>query len=258
MITKVKRLIFVLALLLLSACKLNQPLVEPTATKQPSIDQVSVEPTLVEPSPNAPTPTQEGPPDCTLLQESSLRALGFGQLRAEPMQEWLENRSPFNGTEISSSRFNNHIGALSWEQAGVKYVARFQEGPLNRIWMSWQDPTTWLTGDEVLACLGEPDLYGTVHTSDPEGSYIQLTFWYLTEGVVMWFDEDQLRTTALSPLDGRLLVDGMTFVAPGPAEEMIRNTFEAGKEYNFRAQVLESLDPWPGSWKKIRISSIRF
>lgn len=113
----------------------------------------------------------------------------------------------------------------------------------------WQNQAPILA--DIRRCLGDPPLYSAFYAKNPETVWTYLEFWYPERG---------LRVTAYVPRKVRdfainQAVTDVTYVQPGPTEELVSRFFWAVAPGSDRyAEILRELKPWPGDLKKVTIS----
>lgn len=163
------------------------------------------------------TQVQPKPIACPQIEEKSLRSLEFGRLSAKDMRQWLAQSSLFEGAKIStSSTPGGFKDFLTWEDGETQYFAGFRQDTLVRIWVNWPNDRNILpSGEAVVTCLGNPDLYQAVRTVNPGGPYIKVGLWYLKKGIVVESNTDMFRYDEQLPIiDENVLMGSMTIVAP--------------------------------------------
>lgn len=204
------------------------------------------------------------PVECAQIKESELRALlGSGPVSTSAAKQWLHN-SPFKGVHISETDYGDGTKGAQWYTEKARYRGDFRDDFLTRVYVDWElDEWDDLepSGDEILACFGSPDLYRASYSMDLSGELVDFSLWYLEKGIVVSsripykgvIVADRIPNEWRQPIiDGNVRMTGMTIVSPNSVEGMIRNVYPYAEENDeFRAEVLETLHSWPGSWGEV-------
>jgi hypothetical protein len=134
---------------------------------------------------------------------------------------------------------------------GTMYTFRFLENELQSVLLYWERSAP--AADRFIECFGTPDLYQATYHERHEDRWIYLELWYLDEGMRVsgrYF----LRGNQPPSVDGTALLDAVTLVPPGTAEEMLASSM-VGSQMNEedRARFIGPLNPWPGSWEDAEV-----
>ena len=204
------------------------------------------------------------PVECTQIKENELQALlGSGPVSTLAAKQWLHN-SPFKEAEITAVDYYDGRKTAQWYTDKARYGVNFRDDFLTRVYVDWElgewgdlEPSS----DEILACFGSPDLYQASYSMDLSGELVDFSLWYLEKGIVVssripykgMIVSDIIPNKWRQPvIDGNVRMTGMAIVVPNSAEAMVRNVYPYAEENDeFRAEVLETLYPWPGSWGEV-------
>lgn len=191
--------------------------------------------------------------DCRQLVENDKPdPSDFDEVQVDNALQWIKNR--YGGTGIES--YETQIGTVfAWGAGKQKYIAEFKKNEMLRITV--QKGGTGLIGNELINCLGVPELYNASYTEATEAPIFYLELWYPRQGVFV--STHCIKTNPFTPcpptISGSLEWKDVIFVRPDTLDRVIESVVPYARKET-RDEILGSLKPWPGSWEAISIRII--
>jgi hypothetical protein len=184
---------------------------------------------------------------CDQITPEALRSLDIGEMDRERMLEWIHINYQVEDSAIA--RYD--ADTLAWEYQGNKYSAYFDQGELTYLSVRWYalEPTP----DEVIDCLGAPDLYRAIYSGHSVRNHLGLELWYVAEGILI----DHYTFRSFSQKQPPAITGTMRIAT-------VSTFFQPDDPVAVAAQgiapipVMDPLDehplkPWPGSWEAIEV-----
>ncbi len=192
---------------------------------------------------------------CDEIASNALRALNFEGLNPETMLQWIETNYGVDESamaRLDAVGYPNHL-SLAWEPQGnsYKYLIDFDENRLIAFHVWWQRRRA-PTADEVISCLGVPELYRATYLAGSHQNILTLELWYLEQGIVVrHVNAERPGRNQPPPLDENILGSSMTVVQPGSVEEIAEK--EVIPISGNHSLSVYPLKPWPGTWENIEV-----
>lgn len=138
------------------------------------------------PSQSTPSPTVQR--ECSQLRQDALRNLPFRQAKAEDVLAKVLQTHHLRADQVVQHRAaNGAIVNLQWVENSQHFVAEFRNDTLYHIRVSWdaQQPTA----NEILRCLGAPQLYEAEYVRAPDARALKFSLFYPEQGWIAYVSQ---------------------------------------------------------------------
>jgi hypothetical protein len=190
--------------------------------------------------------------NCRQIFEEPLRSLAFDELNSDTLPGWVADSYGLDASAVSVfDSVSDPDLTMTWSHEGKSYEAALPNGELLEVWMWWDASRP--TGQEILECFGEPEYYlARDHVAETEELLLEL--WYPDQGLLInaaLFGNEAIQP----PLHENIKMTSVVVVRPGAIHDVVDDLYYSRSEED-RAQILESLKPWPQSWEEIEVISL--
>ena len=185
-------------------------------------------------------------------QITVLRAQVGAVVSPQEFQQWVSMtyQLPLDDISIAPAAIEvvrrGMVTEVIWQRDSLQYGAQFGERELLRVWV-WGTGTS---GDQLVACLGEPERYFAYSSGVESGLQRSVDLFFPDLGVLAHgWDYVRPSVRPLPSLGGGFGFENLVFMKPKPVEQIVNDFW--GADSALAADILQRIKPWPGEWAKI-------